>query len=66
MTTRLGAKHWRERAEETRVLAEQMTGEEARHAMMRVADDCDQIADRDEAVEPEQAAAGQIGTLLAG
>jgi hypothetical protein len=66
MTTRLGAKHWRERAEETRVLAEQMTGEEARHAMMRVADDYDQIADHDEAAEPERAATGQIGTSVAG
>jgi hypothetical protein len=46
MPTRLGAEHWRERAEEARLLAQQMTDAEARSRMLRIANDYDKIADR--------------------
>jgi hypothetical protein len=38
--------HWRDRAEEARMLAEQMTDLTAKKLMMGVADSYDQLADR--------------------
>jgi hypothetical protein len=54
MPARLGAKHWRERAQEARVIAEQMADEEARHSMLRIANDYEKIADRAEAANGNQ------------
>jgi hypothetical protein len=38
--------HWRRRAKEVRALAEQMTDADARSAMLRIAHDYDQLAER--------------------
>jgi len=39
-------KHWRQRAEEVRVLAEQMNTERTRKLMLKIADDYDDLAVR--------------------
>jgi len=41
-------KHWHERAEEARAVAEQMADEKSREAMLRIAKDYDKLADRAE------------------
>jgi hypothetical protein len=38
--------HWRSRAREARAIAEQMTDADSRSAMLRIADDYDQLAER--------------------
>ena len=38
--------HWRRRAEEARVLAEQVTNETAKKMMLKIADDYDKLAVR--------------------
>jgi hypothetical protein len=43
------AKHWRERAEEARAMAEQMTDPAAKSAMLTVADSYEKLAERAEA-----------------
>jgi hypothetical protein len=48
------AKHWRERAEEARVHANEMRDEEARQAMLAVAQAYDKLAERAEAVRREK------------
>jgi hypothetical protein len=37
--------YWRDRAEEVRTIAEQLTDDGAKAAMMRVAVDCDRLAE---------------------
>lgn len=41
-------KHWQERAEEARAMAEQLTDEKSRDAMLRIANDYDKLAERAE------------------
>ena len=36
--------HWRTRAEEARILAKEMNDSESKHAMLRVAEDYEQLA----------------------
>ena len=43
MPSRWGPEHWRIRAEETRTVADQMTHEEARMVMRRIANDYDRL-----------------------
>ena len=47
------AKHWRERAEEARVHAEQMSDPESRRMMLAIAGDYDQLAKRAEELARE-------------
>ncbi|HEY7662730.1 MAG TPA: hypothetical protein VH934_06380 [Xanthobacteraceae bacterium] len=41
-------KHWRDRAEETRALADQMSDETSRQMMLRIAADYEHLAERAE------------------
>jgi predicted Rossmann-fold nucleotide-binding protein len=41
-------KHWRDRAEEARTMAERMMDDYAKEAMMRIADEYDRLADQAE------------------
>jgi hypothetical protein len=41
-------KHWQDRAEEARAMAEQLTDEKSRDAMLRIAKDYDKLAERAE------------------
>ena len=43
MPSRWGPEHWRFRAEEARTVADQMTHEEARVVMRRIANDYDRL-----------------------
>ena len=43
MPSRWGPEHWRFRAEEARTVADQMTHEEARAVMRRIANDYDRL-----------------------
>jgi hypothetical protein len=42
------ADHWRRRAEEARALAEELNGDHAKVAMLRVADECNKLVRRAE------------------
>ncbi len=44
----LDAAHWRERAREARALAEEMSDQEARSRMLRIAADYEKLAERAE------------------
>jgi hypothetical protein len=46
MPSRLGAAHWRARAQEARALAEFVTDEESKVRMLRIASDYDKLAER--------------------
>jgi hypothetical protein len=48
MSDRITAAQWRERAEETRVLAERMVSQEARQDMLEIARQYDKLAEHAE------------------
>jgi len=52
----LTAEQYRERAEESRAIAEQMNDPEARATMLRIAEDYEKLAYRMEALEQARAA----------
>jgi len=62
MPERLGAKHWRERAEEARTLADQMNDGDARRSMLTIAAEYDKLAERVEkrAEKETQKAKGEL------
>jgi hypothetical protein len=62
MPERLGAKHWRERAEEARTLADQMNDGDARRSMFTIAAEYDKLAVRAEkrAEKEAQKAKGEM------
>ena len=49
MPARFGAEHWRDRAEEARALVEQMSDEDSKWRMQRIAADYEKLAHRAEA-----------------
>jgi hypothetical protein len=54
MPARLGAAHWRARAEEARALAEEMPDEDSKWRTQRIAADYDKLAQRAEALGAER------------
>jgi hypothetical protein len=51
MPDRLGAAYWRTRAEETRLLAAQMSTERAKLTLLQIAENYDQLAQQAETQE---------------
>lgn len=41
-------KHWRERAEEARIVADELTDADSKRRMLRIAEDCEELAKRAE------------------
>jgi len=58
MPSRWGPEHWRIRAEEARTVADQMTHEEARTIVRRIANDDDRLAKLAELADQERGATG--------
>jgi predicted anti-sigma-YlaC factor YlaD len=60
-------KHWRDRAEDARTVAESLTNSECRRMMLQVADDYDKLANRaEERAKPvARRSARTVGTLTA-
>jgi hypothetical protein len=56
MPDRLGADHWRERAEKARAQASDMRDEKARRALLSIAENYDQLAEQAEAIRKSRAA----------
>jgi hypothetical protein len=56
----MGEQYWRDRAEETRVLAERMGNADARDTMLRIARGYDRLAARAARAEASAAAAAPI------
>lgn len=57
----LNAEYWRRRAQEIRALAEQMRYPEPREQMLRLAADCDVLAEKQ--TDPAGAARSSVGVL---
>jgi len=61
MPSRWGPEHWRFRAEEARTVADQMTHEEARMVMRRIANDYDRLVKLAEKQIADQERRGATG-----
>lgn len=56
MPDRLGADHWRERAEKARAQASEMGDKKARRMLLSIAENYDQLAEQAERIRKTQAA----------
>jgi hypothetical protein len=51
LPTLMDAQHWRDRAEEARAQAELFQAPAARQALLKIAEDCDRLAEQAERLE---------------
>jgi hypothetical protein len=58
MPFRYEPKYWRDRAEEMRRLATDATNEDAKHTMLRIAEDYDKLAAKSAKTEPAPSGQG--------